>query len=93
MNLEPEQLLGLGTHHHADVSTIQHTELLILAADQAHDGFSLGHAAEVVLCARNTQQRACFVTLTICLDACEFLRVGHNTNGLNPVCLHFNGKH
>ncbi len=58
MNLEPEPLLGLGTRHHANVSTIQHTELLVLAADQAHDGFSLGHAAEVVLCARNTQQRA-----------------------------------
>jgi hypothetical protein len=76
VNLEPEPLLGLGTRHHADVSTIQHTELLVLAADQAHDGFSLGHAAEVVL-----------------LDACEFLRVGHNTNGLNPLCLHFNGEH
>src|SRR6266536_4330314 len=34
-----------------------------------------------------------FVTLTICLDACEFVRVGNNTNGLNPLCLHFNGQH
>ena len=58
VNLEPEPLFGLCTRHHAHVSTIQHTELLVLAADQAHDGFSLGYAADDVLCARNTQQRA-----------------------------------
>ena len=27
------------------------------------------------------------------LEACEFLRVRHDTNGLNPLCLHFNGQH
>src|SRR5207302_3001821 len=29
----------------------------------------------------------------LCLDSCEFIRVGHDTNGLNPLCLHFNGQH
>ena len=58
MNLEPELLPGLGTRHHTDVSTIQHTELLVLAADQAHDCFGLWHPADVVLGARDTQQRA-----------------------------------
>jgi peptidase M41-like protein len=55
MHLEPEPLPGLGPRQHADVSPLQHTELLVLAADQAHDGFSLGHTADDVLCARNTQ--------------------------------------
>ena len=30
VNLEPESLSGLGSRHHADVSTIQHTELIVL---------------------------------------------------------------
>src|SRR2546422_5699186 len=27
------------------------------------------------------------------LDACEFLWVGYDTNGSNPLCFHFNGQH
>ena len=30
VNLEPEPLPGLGSRHHADVPTIQHTELIVL---------------------------------------------------------------
>src|SRR6266581_3884986 len=29
----------------------------------------------------------------LCLDSGEFLRVDHDANGLNPLCLHFNGQH
>ena len=44
------------------------------------------------ICARcNNRTRT--LKLTICLDSRKFLRIHNDTNGLNPLCLHFNGQH
>src|SRR5215207_3847422 len=59
--LGPQALLGAAAGHKADVAGVEDEELLILARDEVHGGLGLREGADVILLARDVQERDLYV--------------------------------
>src|SRR5215204_490951 len=59
--LGPQALLGAAAGHKADVARVEDEELLILARDEVHGGLGLREGADMILLARDVQERDLYV--------------------------------
>src|SRR5215210_1279246 len=60
-DLGPEALLGAAARHEADVAGVEYEELLVLTSHEVHGGLGLREGTDVVLLARDVQDRDLYV--------------------------------
>src|SRR5215211_4994037 len=75
-DLGPEAFLGAAARHEADVAGVEDEEFLVLAADEVHGGLGLREGADVVLLARDVEERDLYLGEIDAAPAQDYLAFG-----------------